>query len=252
MKIAFITGGATGIGRATVDKFLSNGIRVGLFDRNEAAAEDALRKHGEDNLLVIAGDVTNREDVRRGVASTVDRFGGLDIVFTCAGIHRNNSILDIEEEEWDAVLDINLKGTFYTLRETAPVLVERGGGAIVLMGSDQCFIGKPSSLAYGASKGAIAQMAKSLALDLGPKNIRVNAVCPGTTRTPLAENAFNRAAKALNRDVDELWAMEADKYPLNRVGAPEEIADVVYFLASDQARWVTGGLYAVDGGLVAG
>jgi len=252
MKIAFITGGATGIGRATVDRFIKEGISVGLFDRNESAAEDALREHGEDKLLTITGDVTNRDDVRRGVASTVERFAGLDIVFTCAGIHRNNSILDIEEDEWNAVLDINLRGTFYTLGETAPVLVERGGGAIILMGSDQCFIGKPSSLAYGASKGAIGQMAKSLAIDLGPRNIRVNAICPGTTRTPLAESAFNRAAEAMNRDVEELWEMETARYPLGRVGAPDDIADVVYFLASDDARWVTGALYAVDGGLVAG
>ena len=252
MKAAYMTGGATGIGRATLDVFVREGIKVGTLDRNQEAGEEAQSQHGEDNVLFIAGDVANRGDVRRSVEATVEKFGGLEIIFTCAGVHRFNSVLDITEEQWDEVMNINLKGTFHALCEATPHLVEGGGGSIILMGSDQCFIGKGTSFAYGASKGAIGQMAKSLAIDLGPKNIRVNAVCPGTIRTPLSIAGFNRAAEELDRDVDELWALEAAKYPLGRVGEPEEIAEVVYFLASPASGFVTGSLYAIDGGLVAG
>ena len=149
-------------------------------------------------------------------------------------------------------MNINLKGTLFALMEGAPYLVENGGGSIVLMASDQSLIGKTNSLVYGATKGAIGQMTKSISLDLGPKNIRVNAVCPGSIRTPLSIDVFDRYAKKLNVDVEELWAIEAAQYAVRRIGEPEEVADLVYFLASDQSSFVTGSLYSIDGGLTAG
>ena len=252
MKVAFITGGATGIGRATADKFVQEGIKVGLFDINETEGLQAQSEHGQEKLIFLKGDVTRLSDVREAIAMTVERFGKLDILFTCAGIHRSNTVLDVDEETWDLVMNINLKGTLYTLMEGAPRLVENGGGSIILMASDQSLIGKTNSLVYGATKGAIGQMTKSISLDLGPKNIRVNAVCPGSIRTPLSMDVFNRYAKKLNVPVEELWAKEAAQYSLRRIGKPEEVADVVYFLASDQSSFVTGSLYSVDGGLTAG
>jgi len=135
MKVAFITGGSTGIGRATIEKFVRENIRVGFLDINERDGSDLQSEYGPDQVLFISGDVRSTADIKDAVSKTVERFGKLDIIFANAGIHRLNTILNLTEEEWDLIMDTNLKGLVFTLREAVPCLIENGGGAIVLMGS---------------------------------------------------------------------------------------------------------------------
>lgn len=150
------------------------------------------------------------------------------------------------------MIQTNIYGTVNTLREAIPPIIEAGGGSIVINASDQWFVGKAHSFAYGMTKGALGQITRSLAIDLGPKNIRVNAVCAGTIRTPLVDNLFVKFAEENHCSVEDYWRKENALYMRGSAGQPEEVAEVVYFLASDASSFCTGSHYLVDGGLVAG
>jgi len=251
-KVAFITGGSTGIGAATIELFMKQKIKVGFLDKNIDAGSQLAQRFSLDEILFIQGDVSKVQDIRLAIEATVKKFGHLDIIFANAGIYQLKPLLEMSETDWHHVIDINLKGVVFTVKEALPYLIKNGGGSIVLMGSDQCFIGKQSSCVYGMTKGAIAQFTKSTALDYGKNNIRVNAVCPGTIRTPLAETVFKQIAQTkFNGNEDKVWQAEAAQYPLGRCGTSEEVANLVYFLASDQASFITGSLYAIDGGFTA-
>lgn len=252
MKTIFITGGSTGIGAASVAKFIKEGWNVGFTDINVPAAE-ALQKciHEPDRLLFTEGDTRVRADIHRAVEATVARFGRLDSVLANAGIHRCNTLLDIADEELDLMIQTNIYGTVNTLREAVPHIIQAGGGTVVINASDQWFVGKPNSFAYGMTKGALGQITRSLSIDLGPKNIRVNAVCAGTIRTPLVDNLFQQFAEVNHCTIEDYWTEENKLYARGSAGAPEEVAEVIYFLASDASSFCTGGHYLVDGGLVA-
>lgn len=213
MKTIFITGGSTGIGAASVRKFIAEGWNVGFMDINTQAAHAlADELNCPDRLLFIEGNTRTRSDIRRAVEATVARFGSLNSVFANAGIHRCNTILDIADEELDLMIQTNIYGTVNTLREAIPPIIEAGGGSIVINASDQWFVGKPHSFAYGLTKGALGQITRSLAIDLGPKNIRVNAVCAGTIRTPLVDNLFVKFAEENHCSVEEYWRKENALY----------------------------------------
>lgn len=252
MKTIFITGGSTGIGAASVRKFIAEDWNVCFMDINAEEAGklvDTLRM--PDRLLFVCGDTRNRGDIRKAVDASVDKFGRLDSVFANAGIHRRDTLLDISDEELDLVVQTNIYGTVNTLREAVPQIIKAGGGSVVINASDQWFVGKAHSFAYGMTKGALGQITRSLSIDLGEYGIRVNAVCAGTIHTPLVDNLFEKFSRIDNKTIAEYWEEENALFARGKAGTPEEVAEMVYFLASDRSSFCTGGHYLIDGGLVA-
>lgn len=252
MKVSFITGGATGIGRAAVEKLIKEGIAVAFFDNNLEESDKLTSNYSSEQILFIEGDVNKINDLDQAVNLTIQKFGRIDSVFANAGIHRSNSIFNITEDEWDLVLDTNLKSLVFTVKACIPFIAEQNKGSVVLMGSDQSVIGKTNNLAYGASKGAIAQITKSLALDLAEKNINVNTICPGTILTPLTEKNIERwANEEFEGNVIEATKAECKRFPVKRLGTPEEVADLVYFLSFQASTFLTGTIMPIDGGVTA-
>lgn len=251
MPVIFITGGATGIGAACVRKFAAEGWNVAFMDINTDAAIKLCAEIGSD-ILFLEGNTRNRDDIHKAVSVAVDHFGGrLDSVFANAGIHHRDTLLDVTDEDLHRVIDTNIYGTVNTLRECVPHLIASGGGTIVINCSDQWFIGKAHTFSYGLTKGALGQITRSLSIDLGPKNIRVNAICPGTIRTPLVDNIFETFSEIDHKTVEEYWEEENALFARGRAGEPEEVANLVWFLATPLSSFCTGGHYLIDGGLVA-
>lgn len=249
-KGVFITGAASGIGLATALKFAGEGWRVAAADIDGEALRRNLGGHcGVAALLTV--DITDRTALAAVVAEADALTGGLACVVANAGVHARNTLLTITDAELDRLLDINIRGTVNTLRCTAPLLAGRGAGSIVLTASDQAFIGKPGNFGYGLTKGAIAQLTRTAALELAPAGVRVNAVCPATVDTPMVDKIFADAHAAGGGDVAQMWAEERSLFPLGRTCTPAEAAEAIYFLAVN-GIFCTGSLLKVDGGLTAG
>ena len=252
MPLAIITGGATGIGASTVRQFASQGYDVALLDVAEEPALALCQESHPGKIQYFETDVRSRSSIQASVEAAVDQFGLPAVLFANAGIHRFSSVFDLKDEDVDAIIDINLKGVLYTTSVVAPYMREAGSGTIILMASDQALIGKPGSIVYGATKGAVGQLTKSLSVELSPLGIRVNAVCPATVKTPLTDKVFQDVgAEHYDGDVEAAWKAEAEIIPLGRVAAPEEIANVVYFLSQPESSFMTGTLIPVDGGYTA-
>jgi NAD(P)-dependent dehydrogenase (short-subunit alcohol dehydrogenase family) len=248
-KVAVVTGGTSGIGRATAALFAAEGAAVVLTGRDEdrgRATEEEIGAAGGRARFVRA-DVRLDADCRRTVDEAVSAFGGLDVVFNNAGLYIENDVLGCDEEEWDVQVDTMLKGTYLMCRAAIPRMIERGGGSIVNNSSGWGLVGGERAVAYCAAKGGVTVLTKALAMDHGRDGIRVNAVCPGDTETAMEYGDAKRKGWTWDRYV--AWASER---PLGRMGRAEEVARAVLFLAGDDASFVTGAALPVDGGGVAG
>ena len=244
-KRAIVTGAASGIGRATAVLLAREGAAVVATDLDEAgvgAVVAAIAAEGG-RAAGVRCDVSVEADCRRLVEAVVSGFGGLDIVVNCAGIIRRTSVVDTTEEEWDRVMAVNVKAVFLLGKYAIPEMVRGGGGAVVNIGSGWGLKGGPLAASYCASKGAVVNLTRAMAIDHGPQGIRVNCVCPGDTDTPLLRSE----AQQLGEDVTAFLASSAER-PIRRLGTPEDTARAVLFLASDAASWVTGTTLVVDGG----
>jgi NAD(P)-dependent dehydrogenase (short-subunit alcohol dehydrogenase family) len=245
-KAALISGGASGIGLATARLFLEEGAAVTISDIDESALIDATASLSPlGRLHAVHGDVALMADGERMVAEAIDQHGRLDILFCNAGIPARVPIEQLSEEQWDRVLAVNLKGMFTLVKAALPHMKQARSGTIILTGSELSFVGDPETPAYSASKGAVLTLTRSLALDLIRYGIRVNAICPGTTRTPLLERELETAP-----DPDAMRAQLDNWGPIGRTAEPVEQARGVLFLATE-ATYAVGTTLLLDGGFTA-
>ncbi|MBB6673048.1 SDR family NAD(P)-dependent oxidoreductase [Cohnella nanjingensis] len=250
-KVAIVTGGSKGIGFGAALRFAQGGASVVVVARGaaQAAAEQIRRETGNDSVIGIEADVSNRVQIQSVVRNTVDAFGGVDILVNSAGVQRYGTVVDTEEDVWDEVLGINVKGMYLTSKYAIPEMRKRGGGAIVNVSSVQAYVALAGSAAYVTSKGAINSLTRAMALDHAPEGIRVNSVCPGSIDTPMLRWAADLFKGDQTQDaVIESWGR---MHPIGRVGTMEEVAELIAFLCGDKAGFITGGDYKIDGGLLA-
>jgi NAD(P)-dependent dehydrogenase (short-subunit alcohol dehydrogenase family) len=248
-KVALITGGASGIGRATALLFAREGAAIALADVNadggRRVADEIIKAGG--TAFFEPMDVTRAADCRRLVERAIHKFGRIDILFNNAGIIRRATVLDLSEDDWDRVMAVNVKSIYLLSREVIPHMQEAGGGAIINTASGWGLAGGAKAAVYCASKGAVVLLTKAMSIDHGPQKIRVNCICPGDTDTGMLRDEAQQLGQEKSR-----FLVEAAKRPLGRVGTPEEIAQAALYLASNASSFVTGTALIVDGGGLAG
>ena len=243
--VAVITGGASGIGEATVRLFVERGAQVVIADLDEARGR-ALEEQLNGKAVFCRTDVSDSAQVKALFDMVEEKYGVVDVLFNNAAYSLSKTLWDTTEEEWDKVMRVNLKGYFLCAKYALPLLKKSGHGAIICTGSELGIVGCVESLAYISSKGGVIQFAKSLALELAPFGIRVNVVCPSGTETPAFVKDMSRSGN-YEGEVKRLVA----SYPLKRLGQPIDIAYAVAFLASEEASFITGTHLMVDGGFTA-
>lgn len=239
-KVCIITGAARGIGKATAFKFAENGARVVICDLDDSAVQEVVHELSENGeALGFSVDVTKPDDIRYMVAEVLKLFGQIDILINNAGITSDAQLIKMTSEQFDTVIDVNLKGTFNCTKEVAPAMIRQGKGKIINISSVVGLYGNFGQTNYAASKFGVIGMTKTWAKELGRKNINVNAIAPGFI---LTEMTMKMPDNVLN--------MMKEKSPLNKLGTPEDIANACMFLASDESDFIHGTVISVDGGLV--
>jgi 3-oxoacyl-[acyl-carrier protein] reductase len=239
-KIAIVTGAGSGMGEAIAHTYAREGARVAVLDVNEQAANKVASAIGA-NALAVACDVTNKADIMRAVEMTEKKFGVTDILVNNAGVaHVNKPLMEIDEREFDRVFDVNVKGLFMFIQAVVPAMRKKGGGVIVNIGSTAGLRPRPGLSAYNATKGAVHNLTKTLAVELAPDKIRVCAIAPVATDTPLLPTFLGPAPGQREKFIATV--------PLGRLATSQDIADAALFLASAEAKFLTGNIMEVDGG----
>ena len=239
-KVALITGAARGIGRETALLFSQEGAKVvicDVIDEGQKVADEINDKGGE--ALFVKADVTDREQVRRMVETVKERFGRIDILINNAGVLRDAQLLKLSEQDWDLVINVNLKGVFNVTQAVVPLMIEQGKGKIINVTSVVALYGNFGQTNYVASKAGVIGLTKVWARELGRKGINVNAVAPGFIQTEMTAGV-----------PEKILAMMRERTPLGRLGTPRDVANAYLFLASDEADYINGAVLSVDGGLV--
>ncbi len=244
-KVAIITGAASGIGRATAGLLADAGADVALIDIDEAGGEAAAAQINDSGAKAkfFHCNVISDFDCKGTVEEICEEFNRIDILFNNAGVIQRKNITELEESQWDLVVDVSLKAIFLLSRCVIPKMIENGGGRIINTGSGWGLKGGPQAAAYCAAKGGVVNLTRAMAIDHGTQGIRVNCVCPGDIDTPLLRGE----ARQLGVNEEEFMKESADR-PLNRVGTPEDVARAVLFLAGNMSSWITGTSVVVDGG----
>jgi NAD(P)-dependent dehydrogenase (short-subunit alcohol dehydrogenase family) len=241
-KVAIVTGGASGIGRAVAERFAAEGASVTVADYQDGADAVAAIVSAAGTASFIKIDVRDGAAITSMIDHTLAQYGGIDILVNGAGVLIFGTVLDTSLENWQRVIDINLTGTFMACKAALPHMIQRGGGSIINFSSSTgAHDAGGNIVAYVASKGGVTMLTKAMAVDHAKDNIRVNALCPGPTLTPMLADNFS----------EDALAAFAQTFPMKRLGTPQELAAAALFLASDEASFVTGAMLAVDGGQTA-
>lgn len=247
-KVAIVTGGSSGIGGATARLFLQEGASVLIADISEPSDEgllDAIQAWPE-SAMYLKVDVSCASEVARAVTSAVEKWGQLNIAVSCAALPGQGGAVDLPEDQWDRIMDVNAKGVFLVSKYAIPAMLDAGGGSIINISSVYGIKGAPGFAAYGASKGAVRTLTKSTAIEFAARGIRVNSIHPGTIETPMLRGIFERSGNP-----EDTRRAFASQQPGGVIGRPEDIAWGCVYLASDEAAFVTGVEFPIDGGMLA-